>query len=102
MNRLTFYFVIALSLVYVVLIGLETWMDQTWDITVYQQKVLQARVVNAQRIHFGAQQLLRRIAVESEHDPALLELLKKNKIKVNFKSAPDSSTNAAPAAPDHP
>jgi hypothetical protein len=111
MNRITFYLVIVLSLIFVALTLVETWMDQTWEMTLLQEKDIQLKLANAQRIHLGAQQLLRRLAIDSEHDPALLEMLKKNNIKVNIQS-PTASVPAAPTmnappapttpAPSHP
>jgi hypothetical protein len=82
MRLTTFIFLTVLALLYAGLTVVETAMYQTWDRALTEQKELQNQVLYFQRLSGFTEQLLRRLAIESQHDPALAQLLKDHRVKV--------------------
>jgi hypothetical protein len=82
MRLTTFTFLTALALLYAGLTLAETAMYQTWDRALYQQKDIANKVAYFHRLSGFIEQLLRRMAIDSQHDPALAKLLKDHRIKV--------------------
>jgi hypothetical protein len=82
MNLPSFCIVTALALLFAVLNYSEANLYQSWTNTLTDQKELQAKLANAQHLNEFTQALLRRVAIDSQHDPALADVLKKNDIKV--------------------
>jgi len=78
----SFFILTALALLYVVLTVAETAMYQTWDHATAQQRDIQNKVAYFQRLNGFLGQLVRRMAVDSLHDPALTQVLKEHRIKV--------------------
>jgi hypothetical protein len=100
MRLTTFTFLTALALLYAGLTLAETAMYQTWDRALLEQKDLQNKVIYFQRLGGFAEQLLRRLAVDSQHDPALAQLLKEHRIKVVFTPvAEKDAPGGGPATP---
>jgi hypothetical protein len=100
MNRLTFYFVITLSLIFSVATLGEAWLYESYENTVAQQQDIQAHLANSQRLNAFTEQLLRRLAVDSQHDPGLAELLEKHKVKVIISDQQPGMPPRPEAAPD--
>ncbi len=97
MKLISFCILTALSLLYAGLTLAETALYQTWDRAMAQQKEIQNKVAFYQRLDGTINQLLRRMAVDSQRDPALVEVLAQNKIKVVVTSPEAMSTDGAPA-----
>ena len=82
MRLTTFTFLTVLALLYVGLTLAETAMYQTWDRALLQQKDIENKVAYFHRLSGFIEQLLRRMAIDSQRDPALAKLLKEHRIKV--------------------
>lgn len=82
MRLTTFTFLTVLALLYAGLTLAETAMYQTWDHALRQQKQLEYDVAYFQNLRGFIEQLLHRLAIDSQHDPALAEMLKEHRIKV--------------------
>jgi hypothetical protein len=105
MKLIPFCLLTALSLLYVALTFAESEMYETWDMALKEQRALQIKLAYYQRANAFIEALLKRLAVDSQHDPALAELLKQNQIKVvvtdpnNVRAeAQPPQTEPAPAA----
>jgi hypothetical protein len=97
MHRILFYLSLLLSLVYAGLNLLESFQYQAWEVTLAQQHAVQLQLAYAQRQDSFNQELLKRLALESQHDLPLAELLKKHHIRVIF-----SGSQALVPAPTPP
>ena len=72
----------TLSLILVVLTLLETWVYKKWDEAATEQRDNQLKLAYGQSMRGFTEQFLRRLAADSQRDPALAEMLKKDKVKV--------------------
>lgn len=106
MSQATFYIVIILAVIYAGFTVSETWMYQRWELASAEQREVQSKLAYAQRLKNFTDQFLRRLAIDSQHDPALADLLKKHNIKVvvsNLGPAVDASqAQAVPGPPTLP
>ena len=106
MTQATFYIVIFLATIYAVFTASETWMYNRWEAAATEQKEIQSNLAYAQRLKSFTEQLLRRLALDSQRDAALADLLKKHKIKVvvtNLGPAVDASqAQSMPGSPTLP
>ena len=98
MRLTTFTFLTVLALLYAGLTVVETSMYQTWDHELLVQKDIQNKVAYFNRLGGFTEQLLRRMAIDSQHDPALAQLLKEHRIKVIFAPVAEKDAPASPAA----
>jgi hypothetical protein len=100
MRLTTFTFLTVLALLYAGLTVVETSMYQTWDHELLVQKDIQNKVAYFNRLGGFTEQLLRRMAIDSQHDPALAQLLKEHRVKVIIAPvAEKDATGTAPASP---
>lgn len=105
MKLFAFCTITVLSLLYAGLTIMETLTYRQWEQAVIEQKDIQAKVAFFQRMNTVLDQMLRRMAIESQHDPALARLLEENKVKVvvNDQSPPSVKsplgTNTPSAVP---
>lgn len=114
MTRSMFLTVMGLAVMVALLTLMETWMYKRWLAASYEQRDVQTKLLMAQRQKTFCDQFLRRLALESQRDPALLDLLKKHRLKVtvanpasdqgyelDHTAAPPAAVNAttAPGAP---
>lgn len=104
-----FIILTLLSLGYAGLTVAETFMYQSWERTVAEQKDVQTKIVYFQNLNAFTEQVLRRMAAESPHDPAIAELLRQRKIKVviapsapGAAATPETSPAQTPPTPAHP
>ncbi|MDD5262589.1 MAG: hypothetical protein PHD76_12155 [Methylacidiphilales bacterium] len=95
LHQITRYLALGLSLVFATLVVAQTVVYRAWDVAYAQQLDYQAKLAQADRFNSFPEQLVRRIAVDSTRDPALVEILKKHGIIVRF-----STQNTATTAPD--
>jgi hypothetical protein len=110
MKFVPFILLTLLTLVYVGLTLAETMTYHKWEQAVFEQKVIQDKVAFYHRMNTVLDQLIRRMAYDSQHDPALVHLLADHRIKVvfggpkpsNYGTVPDASTNSAPTSVDIP
>jgi hypothetical protein len=114
MKLLPFCILTALALIYAGLTIAESALYQTWDRALSDQKDIQTKVAFYQRLDGTINLLLRRMAVDSQRDPALLKLLNDHKIKVVIRnpepmdsqpapvSLPATTTNKPPQTPAAP
>lgn len=100
MKLASFCVLLVFALIFAGLNIIETLMYQAWDDALEQQKVVHIKLSFFQQQNETTQNLLKRIAIESQHDPALAQLLKERNIKVVIKGQPNPVTPAA--APTHP
>lgn len=107
MNRVAFSFLVAFAVLFFGLTVTETCMYYSFENALAKQKELQQKMVFYQRLNNFTQQVMQRIAVDSQHDPALIELLRKRQIKVVSSLQPPQATSApatnaapTPATPD--
>ena len=77
-----FCILIALSLIFAGVTLFESTVHQTWDRALTEQKQIKAKMTFIQQRQEITARLLRRIAVESQHDPAFAELLRQYHINV--------------------
>jgi hypothetical protein len=106
MNLPKYCILVALSLAYAGLTLTEFNTYQNWEAAVNGQKLIQSKLANAKNLSGITDQFIRRLAVESQHDPDLADMLKKHDIKVVISSPkqtandtppPGSAINPAPA-----
>ena len=104
-----------LSLIYAGLTLQESMVYRAWDKSLADQKGIQMKIAYFQQLDVFTKQLLQRMVIESQRDPAIGDLLKENKLKVvithpesaNIPSTSiEAATNAAPVpqapTPSHP
>src|SRR5258706_6991128 len=106
MKLASFIILTLLSLIYAGLTAMETASYQTWDQALIEQRQIQLKLAYLQRLNDFTQQVVRRLAIESQRDPALMELLRQRQIKMIIKT-PESTKaapgfEATPATPDKP
>jgi len=82
MTRTTYFITLMLALILAVLTLLETWVYKKWDDAATQQRDNQLKLAYSQSMRGFTEQFLRRLAIDSQRDPALAEMLKKDKVKV--------------------
>ncbi len=99
MKLVPFSILTAFALIFAILTVAESGMYQAWEKAVFKQKDLQSRVVYYQRLNAFTEQVLRRLAVDSQRDPAIADLLKKHGIKVVISPAASINATPVPAAP---
>ena len=97
---------VVLALFYGVLTFAETGLLDAWDRKRAEQQEIERRVAYFQHMNVVTGQMLRRLAVESQHDPAIAQLLKKMRVKV-IVDTPEAEreagvTRTVPAAPTVP
>lgn len=97
---------VFLTLFYGVLSFAETGLLDAWDRKRAEQQEIERRVAYFQHMNVVTGQMLRRLAVESQHDPAIAQLLKKMRVKV-IVDTPEAEqeagmTRTAPTAPATP
>ena len=110
MKLVPFTFLVIFAVLYLGLTVAETFMYSSWEKATAKQKELQQRVVFYQRLSNFTEQVLQAIAISSQHDPAMVDLLKKRQIKVVTTppsgsaptSAPATNSVVAPVLPDAP
>lgn len=105
MKLASFCILTVFALIFAALTVAETAMYQSWDNALAQQKIIQMKVNYLQQQNGVIRELLRRLAVDSQRDPALTELLKQNHINVVIKggdAAKSSDGEANPAPSNRP
>ncbi len=81
---------LALSLLYALAFGAETTMYQIHGRLIEHIQGLQDDMALVQPTQTMAQQVVQRLSVDSLHDPAMAQLLKKYGVKVVYKETPTS------------
>jgi hypothetical protein len=103
MNVGKFSLLLFLSLVIAILIFLEIACEQQVAYLTYQVSVNEARISQARQQNELLRQLVQRIAIESQRDPALLEILAKRGIRLSRGPGPGANpTTPPPTAPNVP
>ena len=82
MKLVSFSILTLLALIYAGLSVAESAMYHTWDRAINEQRSIQIKINYYQRMDNFIEQFLRRLAVDSQHDPAVADLLKKRNIRV--------------------
>jgi hypothetical protein len=103
MNLLSFCVLTTLALVYAGLTWAESETYHRWEKAIDGQKDTQAKVAYFDHVNALLDQMIRRMAVDSQNDPALAKLLKDRNINVvvdNSMAPRDAGLNAQPPAPD--
>jgi hypothetical protein len=112
MKIISFSLLTVLALVYASLTMAETMTYHKWEKAINEQKYTQAKLAYFNNLNSLLERLARQLALDSQSDPALAQLLKDNKIKVVIGSpqtvgdvpaagSPSPATNA-PQSPDKP
>jgi hypothetical protein len=104
MKLLSLCLLTTLALLYAGLTMAETMTYRKWERAMADQRDVQAKVAYFQNMDQILQRMVRSIAYNSQHDPALGQLLKARNIKVvvtnslpgNETMGADASTNAVP------
>jgi hypothetical protein len=91
MNRLSFYLIIFLAVLFALLNGLEYWLYQSFEKVQWEQRVIQGRIAFAERQNSFNEALLRRLAIDSQRDPDLGELLKRHHVRIVFNTPQGTS-----------
>jgi len=100
MKLVSFCMLTALSLLYALLTFTETLTYQKWEKALNDQKYIQARVAYFDHVNMVLDQMVRRMALDSQHDPAIAQLLKQNNINVVMETpAPTKDTPAGFGTP---
>lgn len=98
MKLLPFSILTVLALILAGLTLMETMMYRAWEQAQDDQRILQRKVAYYQKLNTFTEQLLRRMAIDSQRDPALAQVLKDNNIKVVI-SNPNQQQDAATPQP---
>jgi hypothetical protein len=107
MKLVSFCILTTLSLIYAGLTMMETVTYHKWEAEVNNQKYLQAQVNYFDHLNAILDEMLKRTAYLSQHDPALAQMLKDHNINVvveNPTTPPPASTSSfdAPASAQSP
>jgi hypothetical protein len=104
MKLVSFCILTALSLIYAGLTMMETVTYHKWEAAVNNQKYLQSQVNYFDRLNAILNEMIKRMAYFSQHDPAMAQLLKDHNINVVVENpttppaATTSSFDVSPAA----
>jgi len=101
MKLFSFCILTALALLYAGLTVAETITYRKWEQAVGEQKEIQLKVQFFQNQNRVINSLLRRMAYDSLHDPALAQFLKEKKIKVVVNDVANPGT-VAPSGVNNP
>ncbi len=99
MKLVPFSILTALSVLYGILTVTETTLYQRWERAMAEQRDIQAKVAYFNQLGGYLESLLKRLALDAQTDPELMNLLKENKINLVF-SQPQkgkAQDNPAPA-----
>ena len=104
MKLVSFCLLTTLALLYAGLAIAETMTYRKWEKAMNDQKYIMAEMAFFDRMNSLLDQMVRQMAMDSRHDPALAQLLKDHNINVviNTVDTPPHDTlnmDAAPAAP---
>jgi len=103
MKLASFCILTALSMIYAGLTLVETMTYHKWEDEVNNQKYLQAQVAFFDHLNGVLDEMLKRMAYLSQHDPAMAQLLKDRNINVVVQNPPAPATNSFDApAPVNP
>jgi hypothetical protein len=92
----SFFTITLLALAYAGLTIAETAMYKSWDRAQNEQKIIQAKVNYVQKLNNRIERLLSRMAIDSQHDPALTKLLKEHGFNVVVREPVPISDATAP------
>jgi len=99
MKLFSFIILMTLAVIYVALTVGETVTYRKWQRAVYEQKDVQAKLSYFQNLNRIIEVLVRRMAYDSQHDPAIAQMLKDRRIKVVLTGPPQPSSDAAGTIP---
>ena len=99
MKLFSFIILMTLAVIYVALTVGETVTYRKWQRAVYEQKDVQAKLSYFQNLNRVIEVLVRRMAYDSQHDPAIAQMLKDRRIKVVLTGPPQPSSDATGTIP---
>jgi len=102
MKLFSFIILMTLATIYVGLTVGETVTYRKWQRAVYEQKDVQAKLTYFQNLNRIIEVLLRRMAYDSQHDPALAQMLKERRIKVVLTGPPQPASDTPGTVPMTP
>jgi hypothetical protein len=102
MNVGKFWLLMFLSVVIAILVFLETTCENQVISLTYQMSRAEAQVAQARQQNEMLRQLIQRVAIESQRDPALMDLLTKRGIRFSRPSTGGATPAQPGTAPSEP
>jgi hypothetical protein len=94
MGSASFYTALLFSLAYAAIVIAEAKERTALEESTYNLHSLQVNMVRVEKTTQLTQQIVRRMAVDSAHDPALTDLLQKYGVKVSFNDTQEASPSS--------